>query len=63
MELVDDPKFESFRKRKLDGGDAFDKKQEPTVALLCRCGADRAACGACGQGWAQRAHLETDSDG
>ena len=23
--LVDDPKFESFRKRKLDGGDAFDK--------------------------------------
>jgi hypothetical protein len=35
---------ESSRKRKID---AFEKK-------LCRCGADRAACGACGQGWAQR---------
>ena len=52
--LVDDPKFESFRKRKLDGGDAFDKKQLAVSAMLCYCGADRAACSACGQGWAQR---------
>ena len=28
--IVDDPKFESFRKRKLDGGDAFDKPPKKT---------------------------------
>jgi hypothetical protein len=30
--IVDDPKFESFRKRKLDGGDAFDKPLKKTPA-------------------------------
>ena len=48
-----DHEFESFSMPKLDGGNAFEK-QESKTAPLCLCGYDRAACGACAQGWAQR---------
>ena len=38
---------------KQDGARAFEK-QESKTDMLCPCGFDRAACGACARGWAQR---------